>query len=225
MKDRVPLYPGRVKLVPVSGQENTYDMVRADEPTQEGDPLSKATFLKDATALAYGLTAAAVPDDVLSMLSRFQNGLGNEYVWAKSDDTGIVGYVNSPDPSAYPPAVDDGCAYTPLGQLGEKVRIATGSYTGTGTYGKGNPSALPFDFEPKLILIVKNGYGQYTMMWIIAKKLTSSYALYSVSTDYGRMTSSGYAKKDGNTVYWYDTSGASAQFNTENAVYDYIVLG
>lgn len=30
MKDRVPLYPGRVKLTPVTGQENTFDLVRAD---------------------------------------------------------------------------------------------------------------------------------------------------------------------------------------------------
>lgn len=68
MQDRVPLYPGRVKLTPVSGQENTYDMVRADEPTQEGDPLSKATFLKDATAALFGLGANAVPDDVFRTL-------------------------------------------------------------------------------------------------------------------------------------------------------------
>lgn len=42
--DRVPTYPGRVKLVPVSGQANTYDMVRADEPTVEGTPIDKALF-------------------------------------------------------------------------------------------------------------------------------------------------------------------------------------
>ena len=64
MKDRVPLYPGRVRLTPVSGQKNTYDMVRADAPTQEGDPLSKKTLLKDATAALYGLDATAVPDEV-----------------------------------------------------------------------------------------------------------------------------------------------------------------
>ncbi|MBU5627698.1 emp24/gp25L/p24 family protein [Oscillibacter sp. MSJ-2] len=44
MKDRVPTKPGRVKLTPVSGQANTYDMVRADQPTQEGTPLGKATL-------------------------------------------------------------------------------------------------------------------------------------------------------------------------------------
>lgn len=71
MKDRVPVYPGRVKLTPVSGQENTYDMVRADEPTQEGTPLNKATFLKDTTAALYGLGTGAVPDDVFSFVGRY----------------------------------------------------------------------------------------------------------------------------------------------------------
>lgn len=42
--DRVPTYPGRVVLTPVPGQANTYDMVRADNPTVEGTPLDKATF-------------------------------------------------------------------------------------------------------------------------------------------------------------------------------------
>lgn len=72
MKDRVPLYPGRVKLTPVSGQENTYDMVRADEPTQEGDPLSKATFLKDDTAALFGLDANAVPDDAFHLIANMR---------------------------------------------------------------------------------------------------------------------------------------------------------
>lgn len=43
-KDRVPKYTGRVKLVAVEGQPDTYDMIRADEPTEAGTPLDKATF-------------------------------------------------------------------------------------------------------------------------------------------------------------------------------------
>ena len=70
MKDRVPLYPGRVTLTPVSGQANTYDLTRADQPTQEGTPLNKASLLKDATAALFGKTNAAVPDDILSLLSK-----------------------------------------------------------------------------------------------------------------------------------------------------------
>lgn len=70
MQDRVPLYPGRVTLTPVAGQENTFDMARADQPTQEGTPLSKATLLKDATATKFGKDTGAVPDDVLNVLSK-----------------------------------------------------------------------------------------------------------------------------------------------------------
>ena len=68
MQDRVPLYPGRVMLTPVPGEENTFDMVRADSPTQEGTPLNKASLLKDATAKRFGLDDSAVPDDVLNKI-------------------------------------------------------------------------------------------------------------------------------------------------------------
>lgn len=74
MQDRVPTHPGRVTLTPVEGQANTYDMVRADEPTEEGTPLNKASLLKDTTAALFGLTAAAVPDEVLQKVKALLNG-------------------------------------------------------------------------------------------------------------------------------------------------------
>lgn len=43
-KDRVPTNPGRIVLAPVAGLENTYDLTRADNPTEEGTPIDKATF-------------------------------------------------------------------------------------------------------------------------------------------------------------------------------------
>ena len=70
MQDREPTYPGRVTLTPVYGLANTYDLTRADQPLQEGTPLNKASLLKDATATLYGKTNAAVPDDILSLLSK-----------------------------------------------------------------------------------------------------------------------------------------------------------
>lgn len=42
--DRIPTYPGRVKMIPVDGQPNTYDMVRADDPIEPGTPINKALF-------------------------------------------------------------------------------------------------------------------------------------------------------------------------------------
>ena len=67
MKDRIPTYPGRVKLTQVSG--NIYDLERADQPSEAGTPLNKASLLKDATAALFGLTDTAVPDDVFALIA------------------------------------------------------------------------------------------------------------------------------------------------------------
>lgn len=84
MLDRVPVNPGRVLVTPENGGAAYYaTLTRADNPTQEGTPLNKASLLKDATAAKFGLGTDAVPDDVFGALSRFQSGLGNEYVWDK----------------------------------------------------------------------------------------------------------------------------------------------
>lgn len=69
MKDRVPTYAGRVRLTPVANQDNIYDLVRADEPIQEGTPLNKANLLTDETAQAMGLTSDATPNDAFSQLT------------------------------------------------------------------------------------------------------------------------------------------------------------
>lgn len=42
--DRVATHPGRVKLTPVQGQANLYDMERADEPTVVGTPINAANL-------------------------------------------------------------------------------------------------------------------------------------------------------------------------------------
>ena len=54
MKDRISQFPGRVKLTPVAGEPNTFDLVRADQPTQEGTPINKA--LLDHAVAANGKT-------------------------------------------------------------------------------------------------------------------------------------------------------------------------
>lgn len=96
MQDRIPLYPGRVVLTPVSGQANTYDMTRADQPTQEGTPLNKASLLKDATAALFDLGSSAVPDDMLNALAH----TGDLHVWKRTQN-GRVDYPVSPNPNAY----------------------------------------------------------------------------------------------------------------------------
>lgn len=76
MQDRVSLYPGRVKLEPVAGQANLYDLTRADQPTQEGTALNKANLLSDATAAAIKALLAsqtedpATPNEALNILAQ-----------------------------------------------------------------------------------------------------------------------------------------------------------
>ena len=56
MKDRVVEFPNRYKLVPVAGQENTYDFVAVPGAiTEEGTPINKNTLLTDAVAERFGL--------------------------------------------------------------------------------------------------------------------------------------------------------------------------
>ena len=70
MQDRVSLYPGRVKLEPVAGQANLYDLTRADQPTQEGTPLNKANLLSDATETAmFGAAANRTVDEAFAGLA------------------------------------------------------------------------------------------------------------------------------------------------------------
>ena len=86
MQDRVPLYPGRVTLTPVAGQENTFDMVRADQPIQEGTPMNKANLLSDEVAAAIaaltGADAPVTPNEALNVLAAVSSAL-------KSDATKI----------------------------------------------------------------------------------------------------------------------------------------
>lgn len=54
MKDRVPKYPGRMKLTHSDGTVEYVTIERADEPVEEGTPLNKASLLSDDTAVMLG---------------------------------------------------------------------------------------------------------------------------------------------------------------------------
>lgn len=73
MQDRISTYQGRVTLTPVSGQVNTYDMVRADSPEQTGTPLNTENLLSQ-RASATILTLAGVepenPSEAFIQLSK-----------------------------------------------------------------------------------------------------------------------------------------------------------
>ena len=73
MKDRIPTKPGRVQLVPSPDGDDLFIFTRADEPSQVGTPLNKASLLSDATAALMGLTQddPTVDDALASVGGRF----------------------------------------------------------------------------------------------------------------------------------------------------------
>lgn len=100
------------------------------------------------------------------------------------------------------------------------VKIATGSYTGTGTYGSNNPNNLTFDFEPKVVFIFSTG-NTY-----ISKPILTSYSDFIVLNSNG---TSGYAtcgfSHSGNTITWYHYADVNFQLNTSGQTYRYIAIG
>lgn len=134
MRDRVPRYPGRVKLTPVPGQANVYDMTRADSPTQEGDPINKSTLLKDSTAALYGLGSDAVPDDVFAEIRNYVEATLN-----------------------VPAGTEDSAAY--LDNLLDEY-IATKKNKSIGfvclTFGAAHPVLLGYTYIVKLNIITQN---------------------------------------------------------------------
>lgn len=87
MKDRTPQNPGRVLITPENGAAAYYaTLTRADNPTQAGDPLNKATLLKDSTAALFEKDANAVPDDILREIwATYRKQIGDTLTTARTD--------------------------------------------------------------------------------------------------------------------------------------------
>ena len=110
------------------------------------------------------------------------------------------------------------------------VKIATGSYTGTGTYGESNPNSLTFDFEPKVILFAAFGTSTYFYADVpFIRGSSFARTVYYVSNDdlHGRGVQLTW---DGNTVSWYSDSSdsnwaAKYQLNVSGQVYRYVAIG
>lgn len=83
--------------------------------------------------------------------------------------------------------------------------MATGSYTGTGTFGSSSPNTLTFGFMPELVILSGGDVG-----------LTIS------NTSPSGGTSDAYIQ--GNTAKWYSTSAAK-QLNVQGKSYSYVAIG
>lgn len=148
MKNRQPTYPGRVKLTPVPGSSDLYDMERADQPTVEGTPLNKSTLLQDTTALLYGMTDEAVPDDILALLVRaVPSPYGLLIVRVTDQDGNPIKGINL---EIHPDVIQSGAHNT------DENGYWSG-YANAGTYSISTPTT-PFSTGTTVEAIVKPGY-------------------------------------------------------------------
>ena len=96
----------------------------------------------------------------------------------------------------------------------EQVRIATGSYEGTGTYGASNPCSLTFDFAPKLLIVAIEDQG-YLRGMIGYRPQSMAFAIALWSGDV-------FTQWENNSVKFYDNDG---MFNSKNTQYHYLAIG
>lgn len=109
-------------------------------------------------------------------------------------------------------------------EVAGRAKVQTGSYVGTGTYGKSNPTQLTFNFVPKLVFWFDD----------TGKTLTSWMAyVYGSSVTIGagasRAPGGCQITLTGNTLSWYTTStdsmAYSMQANRSGYTYTWVAIG
>lgn len=128
--------------------------------------------------------------------------------------------------------------YDLWGNVIPSVKIATGSYVGTGTYGSNNPNTLTFPFEPKVVFIqyttINSTYDNiYRATIICSRKLfeTVHHEINSSGTSADTKGGTCNLTTNGDTISWYvnrfvsGTGGSNAQMNSVNSIYNYVAIG
>ena len=117
-----------------------------------------------------------------------------------------------------------------------RVRIAHGTYMGTGVYGESNKNSLTFPFAPELLILYRAGYigvvsgtrGSNEGFYAILPKQTTTFVTIVYDGESYRDDSNSISFSD-KTVTWYvyqTYSGkAAGQFNASGITYGYIAIG
>ena len=207
MTDRNVQYPTRYRMTKVAGTDDIYEMEPVPgEVTDEGTIINKAALLKDTTAALFGFTAEQISDAVTDdVLAILSKAILNG---------------------------DDG--YTDVNGIAvPQVKIATGSYVGTGTYGSSNPCSLTFDFSPKIFLVcgttkATGNYINYVTGFVIRSYNVMTFCgthtcgVNKSSIDYQGTCSVSWKT---NGISYYSTAGQEYQMNTSGNSYFWVAIG
>lgn len=158
-----------------------------------------------------------------------QNMIKFPYCYTKKSDYTIDIYKTTRVPQ---PALMDSFGNLidiPSNQILDGLKIATGSYIGTGTYGQSNPNSLTFEFEPKLVIILAGSGDDYfpnRFFWVSGNLyMFSGYSGGSSGNRINRATLSE------NTLSWYGIEynghivDSVSQGNKTGIKYSYIAIG
>ncbi len=104
-----------------------------------------------------------------------------------------------------------------LGTGGKNCRIAWGSYTGNGKYGKNNPNSITVPFKPMVVLIGGDS-GSYSMWPTV---MLRGHNQCHCDVGYQSMTVTWNERG----VSWYNEDSDSYQNNYSGRTYYYIALG
>ena len=107
------------------------------------------------------------------------------------------------------------------------VKIVTGSYVGTGSYGQSNSNSLTFQVDPKLVIIraQQRSYDSDNMA-IFIKPVLSSTSISRMQKAAGQVLGATIpCTWDKNTLTWYSTANQDEQLNTGNSTYYYVAIG
>lgn len=112
------------------------------------------------------------------------------------------------------------------------LKLYTGQYTGTGTYGASNPVSIQFPFEPKLFFFPISTYESYPVSSPLDTSfLTTSYkqvgrVLYARnSAVYGVTLMARFSDSSRKKLQIYSTEKASNQSNESGKIYYFAAIG
>lgn len=95
------------------------------------------------------------------------------------------------------------------------VKVVTGSYVGTESYGESNPNTLTFSFVPKFVVVSSNQPSTTTMFfWLPGALETHAYMTEADNI---------YFTQSGTSLSWYNATSAQRQYNS--GTFNYIAIG
>lgn len=103
--------------------------------------------------------------------------------------------------------------------IGDGLKIKSGYYTGTGTFGSTNLNSLTFEFVPKFLIVTNRSNAGFCPLMVYGQP--GAYCQVGSTTGYLTTT---WGNDSGKTVKWYGTS-AELQLNNSGQYYVYVAIG